>query len=64
MLNPSKEQKEKWQRDIQLHSARYCWRKRYESCPTGGNWGEWFKKKYKITLDEYAYQRRQEKENK
>ena len=63
MLNPSKEYLEEQQRLIILHSARFCWRKRHQQCPKGGTWGDWFEKMYKISLDEYAYQRRKEKED-
>ena len=60
MLNPSKEYLEEQKKLITLHSARFCWRNRYKPCPKGGTWGEWFERMYKISLDEYARQRKLE----
>tara|TARA_R100000963_G_C4623257_1_gene90177 strand:- start:375 stop:608 length:234 start_codon:yes stop_codon:yes gene_type:complete len=59
-FNPTKKEQEEQKKKILYHSARHCWNIRNQPCPRGGNWGEWFKRTYGLSLDDYAQQKRRE----
>ena len=62
MINPSKEQEEKWAKDKQYHFARFCWVNRNRKAPKSGvTWGELFERKEGINLHRYANLRMKEK---
>jgi hypothetical protein len=44
-----------WRPRMKRFQARMCWHKRQQLTPSGrGTWGEWFERRWKQTLEEYA----------
>lgn len=40
---------------IQYHMARFCWVRRNKKTPSKKTtWGDWFEKRYGVSLNEYA----------
>lgn len=51
-------------KQLRLCAGREIWRKRKSQTPTGRiTWGEWFKQKFGITLEQLTKETKQEREN-
>lgn len=62
MLNPSKEQEEKWAKDRQYHFARFCWVRQNKIAPKSKlTWGQVFERNEGLTLHQYANLKMKEK---
>ena len=62
MINPSKEQEEKWAKDRRYHFARFCWINRHRKAPKSNiTWGQVFERNEGVNLHHYANLKMKEK---
>jgi hypothetical protein len=62
LINPSKEQEDKWDKDRRYHFARFCWVRRDKIAPKSNiTWGQLFERNEGVSLHQYANSKMKEK---